>query len=40
MYKKGDIGIPKNPEEFEKYSKRTHELTKLFGGQISGTRTG
>lgn len=32
MYKSGDIGVPKNDAEFEKYKDITNRLIKQFGG--------
>jgi hypothetical protein len=38
LYNKGDVGVPKNPELFEKYKEKTTQLVELVGG-LGGART-
>jgi TPR repeat protein len=38
LYNKGDTGVPKNPELFEKYKEKTTQLVELVGG-LGGART-
>jgi cytochrome c oxidase assembly factor 7 len=38
LFKKGDDGVPPDAEQFDRYSARTKELAKVFGG-IGGQKT-
>jgi len=35
MYKKGDVGVPKDEAKFEEYRKRTNDLIAMAGGMSS-----
>lgn len=38
MFKNGDIGVKKNEEKFNQYSKKTTELVRTYGG-MGGKKT-
>ena len=40
LFNKGDTGVPKNAELFEKYRAKTEDLVAQAGGSLSGVRTG